>query len=249
MPSAAPWPSVTSTPMASTTWRSAFPARASERPRGLAWSTRSTARPPASPPPETKSAIRTSPGSAAPPETATGSEAPWPWATSTVTASTTWRSASSATVSGRPPTLVPSTRSTVRRPASPPSATSSGIRTSPPYAAMRRRGDLFGNALAVGDFDGDGFDDLAIGAPGEGLGLTPARRRFGQRALRLGGRPQRRRQPVLASEHRRRAGYRGQRRRLSAVPWPSVTSTTTASTIWRSESPARTSERRRTPVR
>ncbi|MEO8275832.1 MAG: FG-GAP repeat protein [Thermoanaerobaculia bacterium] len=27
--------------------------------------------------------------------------------------------------------------------------------------------DFFGNALAVGDFDGDGFDDLAIGQPGE----------------------------------------------------------------------------------
>jgi hypothetical protein len=24
--------------------------------------------------------------------------------------------------------------------------------------------------LAVGDFDGDGFDDLVVGAPGEGLG-------------------------------------------------------------------------------
>lgn len=31
-------------------------------------------------------------------------------------------------------------------------------------------GDRFGAALAVGDFDADGFDDLAIGAPGEALG-------------------------------------------------------------------------------
>ena len=33
-------------------------------------------------------------------------------------------------------------------------------------------GDHFGQALAVGDFDGDGFDDLAIGIPGEKLGGT-----------------------------------------------------------------------------
>ncbi|MBZ0089967.1 MAG: FG-GAP-like repeat-containing protein, partial [Thermoanaerobaculia bacterium] len=33
--------------------------------------------------------------------------------------------------------------------------------------------DDFGLALAAGDFDGDGFDDLAIGAPGEDLGSTP----------------------------------------------------------------------------
>jgi hypothetical protein len=33
-------------------------------------------------------------------------------------------------------------------------------------------GDLFGSALASGDFDRDGFDDLAIGTPGESLGAA-----------------------------------------------------------------------------
>jgi hypothetical protein len=33
-------------------------------------------------------------------------------------------------------------------------------------------GDEFGAALAVGDFDGDGFDDLAIGSPGETVSAT-----------------------------------------------------------------------------
>ncbi|MBI1849319.1 MAG: FG-GAP repeat protein [Planctomycetes bacterium] len=33
-------------------------------------------------------------------------------------------------------------------------------------------GDKFGATLAVGDFDGDGFGDLAIGVPGEDVGAT-----------------------------------------------------------------------------
>ncbi len=36
--------------------------------------------------------------------------------------------------------------------------------------AAQQEGDYFGSALAAGDFDGDGDDDLAIGQPGEDLG-------------------------------------------------------------------------------
>jgi hypothetical protein len=36
--------------------------------------------------------------------------------------------------------------------------------------AAQQEGDNFGSALAAGDFDGDGDDDLAIGQPGEDLG-------------------------------------------------------------------------------
>jgi hypothetical protein len=39
-------------------------------------------------------------------------------------------------------------------------------------AGVAETGDLFGSALAVGDFDNDGFDDLAIGARGEDLGAV-----------------------------------------------------------------------------
>jgi len=35
---------------------------------------------------------------------------------------------------------------------------------------IAEEGDLFGDTLAAGDFNGDGFDDLAVGVPGEGIG-------------------------------------------------------------------------------
>lgn len=40
------------------------------------------------------------------------------------------------------------------------------------YSGGLEEGDFFGNALAVGDFDDDGYDDLAIGASGEGVGAV-----------------------------------------------------------------------------
>jgi len=43
-------------------------------------------------------------------------------------------------------------------------------RTDTGIGGLSEAGDLFGNALAVGDFDGDGFADAAIGIPFEDLG-------------------------------------------------------------------------------
>lgn len=50
-------------------------------------------------------------------------------------------------------------------------ATAVGIHQNSPFVpGLAEAGDTFGKALAAGDFDFDGYDDLAIGVPGETVG-------------------------------------------------------------------------------
>lgn len=47
----------------------------------------------------------------------------------------------------------------------------SGLNDYSPLLMVEEEGDHFGASIAAGDFDGNGRDDLAIGSPGEDLGL------------------------------------------------------------------------------
>lgn len=53
-----------------------------------------------------------------------------------------------------------------------PSTFSRGVRVGPTYSGTDHVDDWFGKSLAAGNFDGDGYDDLAVGAPGTNYGIT-----------------------------------------------------------------------------
>ena len=70
-------------------------------------------------------------------------------------------------------------------------------------------GDIFGAALTTGNFDGDGFADIAIGVPGEAR-RGHGRGRRHERAVRVDHWADRHGQPVLEPGHERhRGGGRG----------------------------------------
>ena len=80
-------------------------------------------------------------------------------------------------------------------------------------------GDQFGDALAAGDFNGDGFADLAIGAHFESVGAVAT---AGAVNILRGcrGRPDRGGQPDLAAGHCRHPRYRRGESTSSAARWP-----------------------------
>lgn len=48
------------------------------------------------------------------------------------------------------------------------------VRIYQPSSAADETGDAYGRSLAAGDFDNDGYDDLAVGVPGESIGSDAA---------------------------------------------------------------------------
>src|SRR6266508_552874 len=99
--------------------------------------------------------------------------------------------------------------------------------------------DGFGEALAAGDFNNNGVDDLAVGAPSEDVGAAVN----GGSVNVLYGSRRACRPPAASSSPRTPRGCPAapRPRTPSARRWPPATSTATASTTWGSASPPRTS--------
>jgi hypothetical protein len=123
----------------------------------------------------------------------------------------------------------------------------------PAVADSAEPDDRFGAALAAGDFRGDGYDDLAIGVPGEDVGsLVNA----GAVAV-LNGTSLGLNSTFNQFWHQDNEGNNedsAERATASARRWPRATSTatttarSTASTTWRSAPPARMSVPSATPA-
>ena len=75
-------------------------------------------------------------------------------------------------------------------------------------------GEYFGRALASGDFDRDGYADLAIGVPGDKEAETGPHHRGRERAVRIRPRPDRRRRPALVAGEPARDAQQGRRVRV-----------------------------------
>ena len=123
-----------------------------------------------------------------------------------------------------------------------------GIRIDSSLAVSRRgavpgdpvAGEAFGAALASGDLDGDGYDDLAIGAPGAGAGAVIVV--FGSRSVSIAAAPRSSPRAAAAPTCPRRATSSGRR-------WQSANSTVTATPISPSGHRARISPAPVTPAR
>ena len=109
--------------------------------------------------------------------------------------------------------------------------------------------DEFGAALATGDFDNDGFDDLAIGVPGEDLAQPPGGNASDAGAVNvLHGSSAA--LPPAATSSGRRSSSQGAHEDGDHFGYAlaAAISTTTASTISPSAFPVRTSGRQAVPA-
>ena len=125
---------------------------------------------------------------------------------------------------------------------SPPPAAGDDARRAPRRARRAPAGasPVSAAAQAAYDFNGDGYTDLAIGAPGESVRGAKGGAGAVTRALRIGGGPDRGRRPALEPGHAGREGRAPRAGRTadpataSAPRLPRATSTATASPTSRS---------------